>query len=152
MNMKAHEITLNLSSPTGSGCREWLRGKTAAGYGQVHFNGKNMRAHRVVFELVAGPIPPGTFICHTCDNPPCCEISHLFIGTVLDNARDREHKGRGHQATRDAHGSAKLTTPIANEIRRLYATKQYFQRELGTLYGVDQSVISDLVNNKIWKS
>ena len=72
----------------------WTGTRFASGYGRITQNGKRARAHRVAFELFVGPIPSGMHVLHRCDNPPCVNPSHLFIGTHLDNMRDMEAKGR----------------------------------------------------------
>ena len=78
-------------------CQEWEGQRTPQGYGYTTFEGKHWRAHRLVWTLAHGEIPKGFYICHTCDNPPCVNIDHLWLGTPTDNARDREAKGRGVQ-------------------------------------------------------
>jgi hypothetical protein len=65
------------------------------GYGRVHIpKGKPVPAHRFSYELVNGPIPDGLRVLHHCDNPPCVNPVHLFVGTQADNGRDMVAKGR----------------------------------------------------------
>jgi hypothetical protein len=56
---------------------------------------KDVLAHRFAWEQEHGSIPKGMYVCHHCDNPPCSEITHLFLGTQYDNMRDCWAKGRG---------------------------------------------------------
>lgn len=89
-------------------CWLWTAHKTRGGYGQLRVDGHQATAHRVSWELAHGPIPPGhgyhgTCVLHRCDNPPCCNPSHLFLGTNADNMADMKAKGR--QARGDTHGA-----------------------------------------------
>lgn len=81
---------------TEDGCWEWTASRNEArrGYGQLNVDGRPVMAHRVMYELFVGPIPPGLCVCHHCDNPPCVRPDHLFLGTHGDNAKDRDMKGR----------------------------------------------------------
>lgn len=77
-----------------SGCIEWTRGLDAYGYGQVRLNGTMAKTHRVAWTLTNGSIPDGMCVLHRCDNPPCCNVEHLFLGTLADNSADMVAKGR----------------------------------------------------------
>lgn len=77
-----------------SGCWEWKAGLHTAGYGAISVSGKKEGAHRVAYELFVGPIGEGLCVLHTCDNPPCVNPEHLFLGTLVENNRDRDAKGR----------------------------------------------------------
>jgi hypothetical protein len=74
-------------------CWPWTA-STDGRYGVIHVDGKRQKAHRVAWALVNGPIPDGKHICHHCDNPPCCNPAHMFLGDPALNAQDRDSKGR----------------------------------------------------------
>ena len=75
-------------------CWEWKGATTGQGYGALSFKKKYWAAHRASWHLHYGPIPPGKIICHHCDNPPCTNPEHLFLGTYADNMKDASYKGR----------------------------------------------------------
>lgn len=83
-------------------CLEWTKAHDVDGYGLLRISGLMERAHRVSFSLFIGDIEAGKSVCHSCDNPRCIEPEHLFLGTALDNQRDKVKKGR--QARGSAHG------------------------------------------------
>jgi hypothetical protein len=74
-------------------CWPWLGG-LKHGYGRIQYLGVRWEAHRLAWTLTYGPIPKGLFVCHHCDNPPCCNPKHLWRGTHADNMADRNAKGR----------------------------------------------------------
>lgn len=84
-----------------SDCWEFKGASGDAGHGHLGPSGASQRhhqAHRVAWEFFYGPIPDGLYVCHHCDNPPCCNPAHLFLGTQADNMRDMIRKGRAsHQ-------------------------------------------------------
>ena len=77
-----------------SPCIEWDKYRNPKGYGHRTFNGKVFLAHRAAWIDVNGDIPDGLCVLHKCDNPPCVNVEHLFLGTRGDNNRDCVRKGR----------------------------------------------------------
>src|SRR5690242_10599760 len=80
-----------------AGCWEWQGSTHASGYGQISICGKPRRAHRVSYLIYRGPIEPGLFVLHRCDNRKCVRPDHLFLGTSQDNVTDMEVKGRARK-------------------------------------------------------
>jgi hypothetical protein len=132
-----------------SGCREWKAGKSKAGYGQLRSGGKVVYAHRASFELAYGPLAPGQFVCHKCDNPACVEPSHLFAGTQADNMKDCAKKGRTALNSGEQSGKAKLTDAAAVEIyRRRQAGES--NHKLAREFHIDPTVVSRIGNGLAW--
>lgn len=79
---------------TESGCMEYQGNINQKGYGKVCVFGKTKHTHRHVWELLNGELPNALHVLHKCDNRPCINPEHLFLGTDLDNMRDSINKGR----------------------------------------------------------
>ena len=107
MNATADEATLrrfwSKVNKTDS-CWEWTGNLVGAGYGRVCRDGVMLLAHRVVWEMVNGPIPGGMEVMHKCDNPPCGNPVHLTHGTNADNLADMAQKGRARGGRRTKDG------------------------------------------------
>ncbi len=151
---------VNCNGPIPSHCPElgachlWTANSTH-GYGLISIYGYKgsvaKRAHRVAWMLAKGPIPPNTFVLHHCDNPPCVNPNHLFLGNSLLNVRDMIAKGREkHSPLKgEANGSSKLTWNEVREIRRLNKAG-LSTCKLGLQFGVSCSTIQWITSGKHW--
>lgn len=110
-----------------------------------------MGAHRVAFAMAFGAIPPGNSICHRCDNPGCCNPSHLFAGTQAQNNADCWQKGRGADTRGERNGKSLLTEAHVSEIRRRYRAGGLTQYDLMKEYGVSQPTISAIIVGRLWR-
>lgn len=89
------------TTPSSDDCWPWTEKTFAFGYGAFWDGTHTMHAHRFLYIAINGPIPDDRFVCHRCDNPPCCNPGHLFLGTPKDNADDMVSKGRYETERRD---------------------------------------------------
>ncbi len=122
-------------------CWPWTGYRNAGGYGRVSVEGGRLvLTHRLAFERAHGPIPPGMFVCHHCDNPACCNPKHLFLGTPADNTHDCIAKGRSRHVKGEQHGGAKLTDEEVRQMRCALALG-VSQRWLGRLFDVSHNHI-----------
>lgn len=129
-------------------CWEWQRCRVRR-YGALSWGGKPIRAHRLAWELTNGPVPPGLHVLHRCDNPPCCNPNHLFLGTHQENHADMVAKRRHAHGEKD--GRAILRAPQVITIRALYATGRWTQAALAEAYGVDRSTIGYIIRRRLWR-
>ena len=148
----------NTTKNSVSGCWEWNKARDPRGYGATWVDGRKDGAHRVAWALVNGPIPEGLCVLHHCDNPPCCNPVHLFLGTKRDNAADKVSKGR--QPVGIAVTTSKLTEEDVAEIRSTYRPSQggfhagkspFSSRGLGRKFGVSYRLVLELVHGRAWR-
>lgn len=129
-------------------CWEWQGAKYRKGYGQIRVNGKIVQVHRMAYELEYGPILDGLLVCHSCDNPPCCNPKHLFTGTHADNVADKEAKNRGNHTRKKGQPHRKITESQALEIFHLRGKES--QGITGNRYGINRTQVYLIQNKKSW--
>lgn len=156
MNLSASRIQRFWSKVDRSGdCWIWTACRHKQGYGEmgVWVGGKvrTLLAHRAAWALMKGEIPKGLLVLHRCDNPPCVNPSHLFLGTQRDNMRDCSAKGRAGKLRGSQIGNSKLTEEQVVEIRRLFSLGGMSKAALGRMFGVTDVNIFDIVARKRWK-
>lgn len=97
-------------------CWEWAGGTLSKdGYGRMKIDGRHVMVHRVSYEMFVEKIPDGKLVLHKCDNPPCANPAHLFLGTNRENALDCLAKGR--RLCGEHEPKAKLTDEAVRFIR-----------------------------------
>jgi hypothetical protein len=131
-----------------TGCWEWQAVKNQDGYGRVKRLGVLCSAHRVAYELYKGPLGD-KHVCHTCDNPGCVNPDHLWLGTHIDNQKDKALKKRavGNAMPGESHPSHKLTSIVVLDI--FYSKESV--KSLSYKYKVSQSLIQLIKSGKRWK-
>ena len=150
-----------------NGCIEWPCGRTRQGYGKYTVgrdgsSAKIILTHRLAWRLFNGPIPRGMFVLHSCDNPPCVNVRHLWLGTAKDNAHDAHMKGRTASGDRngmrlvpglsrgEANGNARLTGSDVAAMRHEHATGSTYSA-LGRKYGVTETAAKYAVVGRTWR-
>jgi len=143
-------------------CWEWVGCRDRGEYGNFWLCGKYYLAHRITWFLEHGSIPLGKFICHNCDNPPCCNSNHFFLGTSKENIQDAVKKGR--MASGDEHylrvspgkvprgernGNRKLTNLGVLEIRKRYSSGEV-QWVIAEDFGITTRQVRRVVSKESW--
>lgn len=148
----------------GEGCWEWQGSRLPKGYGRFNIGGEIVGAHRVSWELANGPIPAGLHVLHRCDNPPCVNPAHLWVGTNAENHADKRAKGHSRGAVGELNGrrtkpwctargegsgASKLTEHDVIYIRGLRVIG-FTTGELAKMYGVSPETIRGVHNRRTW--
>lgn len=141
----------NVGRPDARGCREWQGARDRDGYGRLAIAGRPWRAHRLAYRLATGSDPGPLMVCHSCDNPACCEPSHLWLGTNRDNQLDCERKGRRKHRPQQGqdNGHAVLTEDQAQQAIDLIAAGRK-NIEIATVFGVTHAAVSAIRRGKSW--
>lgn len=127
------------------GCWLWTGNKNMCGYGVSRYQDKKIGAHRLSWLLLRGEIPVGLHVLHRCDNPPCVNPDHLFLGTQRDNNADKISKGR--HGIGERNGNTALTTEQVIAIRN----SPLRNLDLARLHNLDPSTISHIRRRTRWR-
>lgn len=120
------------------------------GYGKITINQKTVLAHRYSYQINIDIISDGLCVCHKCDNPPCVNPDHLFLGTNGDNMQDKQIKGRARCGIGSKQGHAKLNEQQVLEIKQKLKNGEKVKK-LYEDYNVSQPAISNIKNGRNWK-
>jgi len=144
-------------------CWEWQARRLPRGYGQFTNHQTKFYTHRLAYELKTGSAAE-QFVLHTCDNPPCCNPSHLFLGTHLENMKDMREKGRSLVGDRSIprrfpesrprgilHGQHVLTEDEVRQIRDMYPASGLPQWRVAELFGIHGSTVGQIYRGENWK-
>ena len=136
-------------------CWLWRGACDRRGYGHMNVDGATVAAHRVSYELHVGLIPDGLWVLHRCDNPPCCNPSHLFVGSCQDNHDDMRSKGRQVEPPRMPGSSnpsvVLLPEQVAEIRRRLETGGRGINERLAMEFRVSRQLISAIKHGKVWR-
>lgn len=128
-----------------NGCWMWGASRNRFGYGVFSLGNKTVLAHRVSFLIHFSELPLEMCVLHKCDTPPCVNPDHLFLGTQLDNATDRDNKGRRIPAFGDNHGFRKHPECVPRGTDKPNARlddEKVFQMRLLAKRGVSQAEVA----------
>lgn len=143
----------------GDGCWPWVGPTNDRGYGVLSIARPQRRvyAHRFSWAMANGPIPDGYEVCHRCDNPPCVNPAHLFLGTHAENMRDARQKGRAlgradlPRPRGEQVNTAKLTAESVREIVARFRSGETNKSALAREYGVTHHMVRLIVTGRAWR-
>lgn len=131
-------------------CWEWQGARNSHGYGRLNSGGKNgrtIKAHRASYEIHHGVAPGDMDVCHHCDNPPCCNPAHLFLGDAATNAQDMARKGRAPAQNGQVLKIQRITDGQVIDLRERAAAGESYE-ELGAAFGIAAKYAGMIANGR----
>ena len=150
----------NVDKGDGSGCWIWKGSILKNGYGRITHDSKTYKAHRVAWIIEHGSVPSDLCVCHSCDNPPCVRVDHLWLGTHTQNIADRHTKKRTANGKK-IRNTVKLTEDDIRNMRALWDKEGVELKPgqrgglnycaLGRIFGVSGSMARSIIKGVFWK-
>lgn len=135
-----------------NGCWVWGGSKNHFGYGSFHVRrGYSVYAHRAAWEMARGPIPIGMCVLHRCDNPACVRLSHLWVGTQIENVHDMQRKGRAANGglKGEMHPAAKMTEDDVRKVRGMRGLG-FGLKDIARQFSISIAQVHDIARGKSW--
>ena len=129
-------------------CVVWPHARHRQGYGNLFVGRRFTLVHRLAWERLLGDIPAGMRVLHRCDNPPCFNVRHLFLGTQRDNIQDMIDKGRANRSRGEAHFRTYLTDAQVAEARQRYQDGER-PGAIAVAFNTPQSTMSGILHGKV---
>lgn len=132
-------------------CWNWTGSLNMKGYGSFAVNRgfPTKIAHRIAYLLFTGTLNKNLFVCHSCDNPSCCNPNHLWQGTAKENSNDMVKKHRSPRGEKQGHSTLTKTDVIA--IRAMYATGRFKHKEISSYFKTSKGNIQHICARETWR-
>lgn len=137
-----------------TGCIEWVKSAVFNnGYGKISTTREigPVRAHRLSWILVNGAIPDGYILLHSCDNPKCCNVEHMRVGTKKQNTADMLARDRHFTPFSEMRGERNTNCSISEITAKRIVVAEGSMKDLSTVFSTSRKVISDIKTRKSWK-
>jgi len=133
-----------------TGCWIWIASMNIKGYGTFGIGQRSMSStsHRVSYEMFKGDIPKGMHVLHHCDNPFCVNPDHLWLGTNLDNNKDKVKKGRAAKGI--FHPRARLNDNYVRIIREAYSMG-FTKMSIAKYFKIGHTTVRSIIDGINWK-
>jgi len=131
-------------------CWLWLGATNNSRYGLFKLNNVAELAHRVAYLIEYGPFDFILCVLHSCDNPPCCNPRHLFLGTRLDNNQDRDEKGRNgwYNQSGVRNPNAQFSDELIEKLLTDHKTMQFTQVALSKKYNMSTAHVNRIIHGR----